>query len=178
MMLIRQPTTSVLNLTSRRYVAQPILLAARLHTTQNPRATAQVATTGPYKYVPGGPIYPGTVNDATTFPAPSKMHGSHHWAFERLLSAALVPLTASTFALSSSPYPVLDGLLAVSLVVHSHIGFDSVVVDYLHKRKFPVIGPITKWGLRLMSLTVMVGLYQFNTTDIGLTELIKRVWLA
>lgn len=109
-------------------------------------------------------ILPGTVNDATTFPPPSKSHGSHHWAFERLLSAALIPLTASTFALSASPYPVLDGLLAVSLVIHSHIGFDSMLVDYVHDRKFPVLGPVAKWGLRTVTLSVLVGVYQFNTT--------------
>lgn len=109
-------------------------------------------------------MLPGTVNDATTFPPPNRAHGSHHWAFERLLSVALIPLTASTFALSSSVNPVLDGVLAVALVIHSHIGFDSMVVDYLHERKFPVIGKIAKWGLRGLTATVLVGVYTFNTT--------------
>lgn len=67
-------------------------------------------------------IYKGTVNDPTKFPPPSKAHGSHHWAFERLVSASLVPLTAAAAVTSSSPYPVLDGILAITLVVHSHIG--------------------------------------------------------
>lgn len=109
-------------------------------------------------------VLPGTVNDATTFPEPNKAHGSHHWAFERLLSVALIPMTASAFVLSSSANPVLDGVLAVSLVIHSHIGFDSVVVDYIHPRKFPTLGPLVKWGLRATTATVLVGVYQFNTT--------------
>lgn len=71
-------------------------------------------------------IYKGTVNDPTTFPPPSRTHGSHHWAFERLLSAALVPLTAAAFVTSGTAYPVLDGLLGMSLVVHSHIGVSLV----------------------------------------------------
>ncbi|KAG9050670.1 membrane anchor subunit of succinate dehydrogenase, Sdh4 [Tulasnella sp. UAMH 9824] len=162
---------------ARRLVARPVLLA-RLHTASRVQQTANVTGVDTYKYIPGGPILPGTVNDATTFPPPSKSHGSHHWAFERLLSAALIPLTASTFALSASPYPVLDGVLAVSLVIHSHIGFDSMLVDYVHPRKFPVIGPVAKWGLRAATLSVLVGVYQFNTTDIGLTELIMKVWHA
>ncbi|KAI6012255.1 mitochondrial inner membrane protein [Pisolithus marmoratus] len=103
------------------------------------------------QYVPGGPIYKGTVNDPTTFPPPSKMHGSHHWSFERLLAA----------------YPVLDGIFGVSLVMHSHIGFDSMLVDYLHPRKFPFLGNFAKWTLRTMTLGVLVGVYQFNTNDIG-----------
>lgn len=40
-------------------------------------------------------IIKGTVNDAVAFPTPNKAHGSYHWAFERLLSASLVPLTVA-----------------------------------------------------------------------------------
>ncbi|GJE90910.1 succinate dehydrogenase cytochrome B small subunit domain-containing protein [Phanerochaete sordida] len=129
-------------------------------------------------YVPGGPIYKGTVNDPTTFPPPNRSHGSYHWAFERLLSAALVPMTAAAFVTSGSSYPVLDGILGISLVVHSHLGFDSIVVDYLHPRKFPVIGPASTWTLRALTVATLVGVYQFNTNDIGLTELIAKVWHA
>lgn len=67
-------------------------------------------------------IYKGTVNDPTTFPPPNRSHGSYHWAFERLLSASLIPMTAAAFVTSGTSYPVLDGILGISLVVHSHIG--------------------------------------------------------
>lgn len=73
-------------------------------------------------------IYKGTVNDPTTFPPPSKTHGSYHWAFERLLSAGLIPMTVAAFATSPSSYPLLDGLLGVSLVMHSHIGVRASVL--------------------------------------------------
>ncbi|KAI0827032.1 mitochondrial inner membrane protein [Trametes gibbosa] len=131
-----------------------------------------------YAYVPGGPIYRGTVNDPTPFPPPSKTHGSYHWAFERLLSAGLVPLTVAAFATSGTNYPILDGLLGISLVMHSHIGFDSILVDYLHPRKFPRLGPLFTWALRATTAGVLVGVYQFNTNDIGLTELIVKAWHA
>jgi hypothetical protein len=42
-----------------------------------------------------------------------------------------------------------------------------MVVDYLHKRKFPIIGPIATWTLRTATVGVLVGVYQFNTNDIG-----------
>ena len=67
-------------------------------------------------------IYKGTVNDPTTFPPPNRSQGSHHWAFERLLAASLLPITAAAFVTSGSAYPVFDGILGVSLVMHSHIG--------------------------------------------------------
>jgi hypothetical protein len=73
-------------------------------------------------------ILKGTVNDPTTFPPPSRSHGSHHWAFERLLSASLVPLTAAAVVTTGSQYPVVDGLLGVALVMHSHIGVRFTLV--------------------------------------------------
>jgi succinate dehydrogenase (ubiquinone) membrane anchor subunit len=126
------------------------------------------------------------VNEPTTFPPANRSHGSYHWTFERLLAAGLVPLTGAAFVTSGSSAPLLDGLLGLSLIVHSHIGvrflttlplsfflhaggiqFDSVLVDYVHKRKFPKLGPLFSWTLRLTSVAVGVGVYQFNTNDIG-----------
>jgi len=157
------------------------LLRSTVAQRQLSRAFLQVGrstSTTSYPYVPGGPVLKGTVNDATSFPTPSRSHGSHHWAFERLLSAALVPLTAAAFVTTGSNYPLLDGILGVSLIIHSHIGFDSMNVDYLHPRKYPFLGPTAKWGLRLLTTGALVGIYEFNTNDIGLTELITRVWHA
>ncbi|PPR05484.1 hypothetical protein CVT26_009051 [Gymnopilus dilepis] len=139
---------------------------------------ARYASTDAAKYIPGGPVLQGTVNDPTTFPPPSRIHGSYHWAFERLLAAGLVPLTAAAFVTTGSNYPILDGVLGVSLVMHSHIGFDSCLVDYLHPRKFPTLGPVLKWTLRGATVATLVGVYQFNTNDIGLTELIAKTWTA
>lgn len=47
------------------------------------------------------------------------MHGSYHWTFERTLAAALVPLVGSS--MMTSAHPILDGVLAVTLVLHSHV---------------------------------------------------------
>ncbi|KAK9898802.1 hypothetical protein P389DRAFT_141214 [Cystobasidium minutum MCA 4210] len=118
----------------------------------------------------------GTVNDATTFPPPNKVHGSYHWTFERLLSASLIPIVASTAVTSANP--ILDGILCVSLVLHSHLGFDNILCDYLHPRKFPLLGPILTWTVRLLTGGALYGLYEFNTNDIGLTELVKKSWNA
>jgi hypothetical protein len=48
--------------------------------------------------------------------------------------------------------------------------FDAVLVDYVHKRKFPKLGPLLTWTLRATTLAVGVGVYQFNTNDIGASE--------
>lgn len=62
------------------------------------------------------------MNDPTSFPPASRVHGSYHWAFERLLSAGLIPLTVAAFVTSTTAHPILDGLLGATLVIHSHIG--------------------------------------------------------
>lgn len=78
-----------------------------------------------------------------------------------------MPLVGATAVTSVNP--ILDGILSVALVVHTHIGFDSIFTDYLHPRKFPVLGGIVKWGVRLVTGGVLVGVYQFNTNDIGVS---------
>lgn len=50
-------------------------------------------------------------------------------------------------------------------MVHSHIGFDCIIADYLHKRKFPVVGPLATWTLRATTLATLYGLYEFNTSE-------------
>ena len=59
------------------------------------------------------------------------MHGSYHWAFERLLAASLVPMTAAAVATSGSSHAILDGLLGVALVMHSHIGVSRLIAIFL-----------------------------------------------
>jgi succinate dehydrogenase (ubiquinone) membrane anchor subunit len=45
--------------------------------------------------------------------------------------------------------------------------FDNLLVDYVHPRKFPKLGPTLTWLLRVTTVGVLVGVYQFNTEDIG-----------
>jgi succinate dehydrogenase (ubiquinone) membrane anchor subunit len=100
----------------------------------------------------------GTVNDPTTFPEPHPTHGSYHWAFERFISVALVPLFA-VGAVKHGASGVLDASIALTLVVHSHMGFVNCFDDYLHKRKFPIAGPLASWTLKALTLTTLAGLY-------------------
>ncbi|KAG0248722.1 membrane anchor subunit of succinate dehydrogenase, Sdh4 [Mortierella polycephala] len=110
-------------------------------------------------------------------PPPNRAHGSHHWDFERLLSFSMVPL----FAVSAfnGAHPVTDGLLGVIVPIHAHMGFDAMVTDYLHPGKVGVFGnKAISWILRGTTLLVLVGCYQFNSADVGLTELVKEAWEA
>lgn len=57
------------------------------------------------------------------------------------------------------------------------VQFDSLLVDYVHGRKFPILGPVATWSLRAATVGVLVGVYQFNTNDIG-ASLLKSLLSA
>ncbi|RKP11598.1 CybS-domain-containing protein, partial [Piptocephalis cylindrospora] len=104
-----------------------------------------------------------------------RFHGSYHWDYERLLALSLVPLTA-TVAIQGSGNPTTDLILGVLMPLHCHVGFDACIVDYLPERKSPKLYKFSLWALRLSTIGVLYGCYEFNTNDIGLTELVTRAW--
>ncbi|KOS16340.1 succinate dehydrogenase [Malassezia pachydermatis] len=119
---------------------------------------------------PGGSYIKDTVNEPTEYPKPSAMHGSIHWAFERLIAASIIPMFAVA-TVKHGACGVLDATLSATLILHSHIGFDACLTDYLDKRKYPFTGPLAKWIIRAATVGAAVGLY-------GLTELVARAWVA
>ncbi|KAI7861685.1 CybS-domain-containing protein [Spinellus fusiger] len=124
-------------------------------------------------------IHSSTVNaNTTTVTAhkPDRMHGSLHWNLERAASAALVPLIATQFVLGASP--ITDTLIGVVLPIHLHIGFDACIVDYFNPRKAPIVGRVMTATLYAATAGVLVGCYQINTQDVGVTELLTRLWTA
>ncbi|KUJ24239.1 succinate dehydrogenase-ubiquinone-cytochrome b small subunit, mitochondrial precursor [Mollisia scopiformis] len=122
-------------------------------------------------------VVQGTANDPAPVPTPSPSHGSYHWTFERLISAGLVPLTIAPFA-AGSLNPMMDAILCGTILIHSHIGFESIVIDYIPTKRLPKTRVLFWWGLRAATVLVGVGLYEFETNDVGVTEAIKRIWKA
>ena len=53
-----------------------------------------------------------------------------------------------------------------------------MIIDYIPLKRLPKIRALFWWGLRAASLTVAVGLYEFETNDVGLTEAVKKIWTA
>ncbi|KAJ3518449.1 hypothetical protein NMY22_g13673 [Coprinellus aureogranulatus] len=72
------------------------------------------------------PSYPLTLNLNLPLNLKTRTPNTHspgrNWDRRKTVSAALVPLTAAAFVTSGSANPVLDGVLGLSLVVHSHLG--------------------------------------------------------
>lgn len=118
-----------------------------------------------------------TVNDPTSWRDGDPAHGSYHWTFDRLLALGLVPLTVAPFA-AGSLNPGLDAVLCATVLVHSHLGFQNIVEDYVPTRTYPKSRKACNIGLGAATLLAGVGLYEFETNDVGVTEAIKRVWKA
>ncbi|KAK5134682.1 hypothetical protein LTR08_006197 [Meristemomyces frigidus] len=119
----------------------------------------------------------GTVNDAATVPEAEYTHGSYHWTMERLVSAALVPMTVAPFA-AGSLNPVLDGAFIGFIIIHSYIGFQSCITDYFPKWRVPKWRKALDWMNFLAVGLVGWGWYEFETNDVGLTEGVRRIWKA
>ncbi|CAO3596905.1 unnamed protein product [Absidia cylindrospora] len=151
-------------------------MALRLAATPTLRSTARLmARQQPMAFVKIHSSVPSQYNTVTAPPA-DRLHGSIHWSAERIASLGLVPIIGAQLALGASP--VTDTLLGVVLPLHLHIGFDACITDYFNPRKAPVLGKVMTATLYASTAATLVGCYQFNTNDIGLTEFIARLWTA
>ncbi|KAF1825476.1 succinate dehydrogenase flavo protein subunit [Dissoconium aciculare CBS 342.82] len=119
----------------------------------------------------------GTVNDPVKVPHAHPSHGSYHWTAERLVSVGLIPITILPFAVGSLN-PLLDGTLISLIIVHTYIGFQSCITDYLPNWRVPILRKVFDWANVLAVFVVGWGWYEFETNDVGITEAIKRVWTA
>ncbi|KAL8731931.1 MAG: hypothetical protein Q9166_003063 [cf. Caloplaca sp. 2 TL-2023] len=93
------------------------------------------------------------------------------------MSAALIPLTIAPFV-TGTLNPITDALLCAGIIIHSHIGFQSIIIDYVPDKRLPKTRALFWWGLRAATLVVAIGFFEFETNDVGLTEGIKRIWTA
>ncbi|KAI9335375.1 CybS-domain-containing protein [Zopfochytrium polystomum] len=119
-----------------------------------------------------GPV--ATVHPPVTYQQKSKSAGSYHWDIERALSLVSVPLIATAFI--AGPIPAVDLALGVVIPIHTHIGFDACIQDYVHERKYGVLQAVAKGALYAGTGLTLYGLYQFNTKDVGITQFIADLW--
>lgn len=122
-------------------------------------------------------VIQGTVNDPAPVPSPSPSHGHYHWAFERVIAAALVPLSIAPFA-GGSLNPTLDAIFASSLLIHAHVSVQTIIVDYVPTWGWPKLRKFSIWALNAATILAGIGLYEFETTDVGIVEATKRIWKA
>eukprot|EP00249_Psilotum_nudum_P025977 c31211_g1_i1 orf=2-313(+) len=74
--------------------------------------------------------------------------------------------------------PTLDAIFVATILIHSHIGFQAVITDYIPQWRMPTARKTFDWLLNLATLLVGIGFYEYETNDVGLCEGVKRVWRA
>jgi len=72
----------------------------------------------------------------------------------------------------------LDAALIFVVIIHSHAGFQSIVIDYIPIHKHPTLRRACMWLLNIATLVVAIGFYEFETNDVGVVETVKRIWHA
>ncbi|KAK5075566.1 membrane anchor subunit of succinate dehydrogenase, Sdh4 [Lithohypha guttulata] len=139
---------------------------------------APFTTTTKKSILPPGPqVVHGGVNDPAPVPDPHPTHGSYHWIAERGISVLLVPLTLAPFA-AGTLNPTMDAIFCGAMLIHSHLGFQSIITDYVPQWRMPGVRKAFDYLLMLATLVVGIGLYEFETNDVGITEAVKRIWRA
>ncbi|KAI9310868.1 CybS-domain-containing protein [Dichotomocladium elegans] len=103
-------------------------------------------------------------------------YGTYPWTMERASALCLIPLLSTQFVYGA--HSICDGLLGVVLPFHIYLGLESCIIDYIPKRTYPRLHPLANWSLLATTGLVMWGCYEFNTNEVGLTEVIKRMWTA
>lgn len=93
-------------------------------------------------------------------------HAQSHWRMSIIfnLCGAQANELCSPFSPLNPASHVASSVFRQSDYGHK---FDNLLVDYVHPRKFPKLGPTLTWVLRATTVGVLVGVYQFNTEDIG-----------
>lgn len=54
----------------------------------------------------------------------------------------------------------------------------AAIIDYFRPWRVPKFHSLCNWLLRAFTLTTAVGLYEFETNDVGITEALRRIWNA
>ncbi|OMJ10154.1 Succinate dehydrogenase [ubiquinone] cytochrome b small subunit, mitochondrial [Smittium culicis] len=94
----------------------------------------------------------------------------------RMMSAALVPILGVSFLYG--PQPINDLLLGIVFPIHAYIGISSSITDYTHKRRYPKLNFLFTWMLNIGTLIALYGCWVINTTDVGLTAFVQKLWNA
>ena len=101
--------------------------------------------------------------------------GTKNWRAERIASMLTFGLIGAACYAPSQP---IDIALGIVLPVHCHLGFDSIVTDYVPKRKKPILHGLCMSFLYAGTAATIYGLWELNTKDIGITRGVQKLLFA
>ncbi|CCD24882.1 Tim18p NDAI_0E00660 [Naumovozyma dairenensis CBS 421] len=122
---------------------------------------------------------PSSLPKTFTLPKPSQVEGSYHEEYEKIAKYSLLPLSLVPFVISMAGGvvpPLLDTALATTFLIYIQYGFTSCIIEYLPKEKFHRWHNAAKYLLYSFSSLSLYGIYQLETENNGLIDLISKLW--
>ncbi|KOC67599.1 Putative succinate dehydrogenase [ubiquinone] cytochrome b small subunit, mitochondrial [Habropoda laboriosa] len=96
------------------------------------------------------------------------------WVIERIAAAAL-PIIIPAALISESV--ILDGIMSVLVVMHSHWGLEAIITDYARPSVVgPVLPKVLHLSLILLSAATLCGLFILINNGPGVSRAIKDGW--
>eukprot|EP00455_Lapot_gusevi_P044718 TRINITY_DN5628_c0_g1_i2.p1 TRINITY_DN5628_c0_g1~~TRINITY_DN5628_c0_g1_i2.p1 ORF type:complete len:141 (+),score=57.44 TRINITY_DN5628_c0_g1_i2:45-467(+) len=96
--------------------------------------------------------------------------GRKHWISERAVAILLLGSVTTAFV---APCQANDIALGLLMPIHSYWGMQQVLIDYLHPRKFPILGNVAAKSLIAVTVLAALGLLRLNLEGVGITQAIK-----
>ncbi|CCF57791.1 hypothetical protein KAFR_0D01450 [Kazachstania africana CBS 2517] len=112
-------------------------------------------------------------------PVSSQLPGTYQADYERITKYTLIPLTLIPFYASFTGitlHPLLDGSLATLILTYFHYGFNSLILDFIPREKFPKANRMSLWSLYSATALSLCGIYEIETENNGLTDILERLW--
>ncbi|XP_003707165.2 succinate dehydrogenase, subunit D [Megachile rotundata] len=96
------------------------------------------------------------------------------WVFEKIASAALPIVIPAALMMENS---ILDGLMSVLIVMHTHWGLEAMVTDYARPIILgPVLPKVLHISLIILSAVTLCGLFILINDGPGVSRAIKDFW--
>lgn len=112
-------------------------------------------------------------------PVNMSFKGTFKGDYQRIIKYTLLPLSAIPFYTSYAGialHPMIDTTIAVAFLWYAHYGFSSLIIDKIPKDKYSKSHRASMWTLYTSTFLGMCGIYELETENNGVVNLITRIW--
>lgn len=96
------------------------------------------------------------------------------WVLERVVATALPFLIPAALITESS---ILEGIMSVLIVMHTHWGIEAMITDYARPNVVgPVLPKILHFSLLIASAVTLCGLFVLINNGPGVSRSVKDAW--
>ncbi|XP_017767125.1 PREDICTED: succinate dehydrogenase [ubiquinone] cytochrome b small subunit, mitochondrial [Eufriesea mexicana] len=96
------------------------------------------------------------------------------WVLERIVAVALPAVIPAAIYCENA---ILDGILSVLVVMHTHWGFEAIITDYARPSVVgPVLPKVLHFSLLVLSAVTLCGLFVLINNGPGVSRAIKDAW--